>query len=285
EKISFRGSVLVAEDVLTNQKLIKRLLGKLGIKPKIVDDGQKAVKAASNRNFDLIFMDIQMPNMNGLEAAKLLREKGIKTPIVALTANALKGDDKKCIQAGCSDYMSKPIKREMLLRFLGKYLKREGEDMADKINQVKAQVDELTDFYEAESSQDNRTVADSKDDDFSDVIDFSDLAERGMDKEIIIEVVPLFISDNKIQLENLASAVKKGDENQIRSLAHAIKGASANVGAARIAELALKLEKKASSKDLSDAQELLDKIRAEYRRLKSLVSNPGWLDIAEEFVK
>jgi CheY-like chemotaxis protein len=276
---------LVAEDVLTNQKLIKRLLGKLGIKPKIVDDGQKAVKAASNRNFDLIFMDIQMPNMNGLEAAKLLREKGIKTPIVALTANALKGDDKKCIQAGCSDYMSKPIKREMLLRFLGKYLKREGEDMADKINQVKAQVDELTDFYEAESSQDNRTVADSKDDDFSDVIDFSDLAERGMDKEIIIEVVPLFISDNKIQLENLASAVKKGDENQIRSLAHAIKGASANVGAARIAELALKLEKKASSKDLSDAQELLDKIRAEYRRLKSLVSNPGWLDIAEEFVK
>jgi len=284
ENISFKGNVLVAEDVLTNQMLIKRMLNKLGMEPKIVEDGQKALDVASSEDFDLIFMDIQMPNMNGFEATKLLREKGVQTPIVALTANALKGDDQKCIEAGCSDYMSKPIKREKLLNVLEKYLYREGEGMNEKINEVKAQVDELSELCTAENSQIKDAVTVSDDDNISDIIDFADLAERGMDEEIIEEIVPLFISDNNHQLADLETAVEKGEAKQIRSLAHAIKGASANVGARRISEIALKIEKKATKKDLSETKKLLDLITVEYRRLESLVSNPNWIDIAKHHI-
>ncbi|MHC4130928.1 MAG: ATP-binding protein [Planctomycetota bacterium] len=284
DNISFSGKVLVAEDVLTNQMLIKRMLNKLGLEPKIVDDGQKAVDVASKENYDLIFMDIQMPNINGFEATKLLREKGVQTPIVALTANALKGDDQKCIQAGCSDYMSKPIKREKLLDVLEKYLQRDGDHMNEKVNEVKTQIDEMCELCTTEDSQKKDAVAVTDNDNVSGIIDFADLADRGMDEEIIKEVIPLFVSDNKEQLENLASALKNGEIKQVRSLAHAIKGASANVGARRISEMALKIEKKATKNNLSGTKKLFGLIKIEYQRLESLVSNPDWIDIAKQQV-
>ena len=102
--------------------LIKLMLEKMGLEVTIANDGKEAVDKALSNPFDLIFMDIQMPNMNGYEATKALREKGLKTPIVALTANAMKGDDKKCIEAGCDDYMSKPIDRGRLIEVMSKYL-------------------------------------------------------------------------------------------------------------------------------------------------------------------
>jgi len=118
----FSGRVLAAEDNPSNQALINLLLRKLDLDVTIVDDGEKAVNKALCETFDLIFMDIQMPNMDGYDATRLLRSKGVKTPIIALTAYAMKGDDKKCISAGCNDYLSKPISREKLLPSLRKYL-------------------------------------------------------------------------------------------------------------------------------------------------------------------
>jgi len=118
----FSGQVLVAEDVLTNQALIKSLLKRMGIEVTIVEDGNQAVQEVLSGTFDLILMDMQMPNMNGYEAARALRKAGIATPIVALTAHAMKDDDNKCLEAGCDDYLSKPIDRQRLLDILAKYL-------------------------------------------------------------------------------------------------------------------------------------------------------------------
>ena len=108
-EIEFSGNILVAEDARTNQVLIKSLLKRLGLKVTIAEDGIQAVQKALTLQFDLIFMDIEMPNMNGYEATKMLRKKELKTPIIALTAYAMKGDDAKCFAAGCDDYISKPI--------------------------------------------------------------------------------------------------------------------------------------------------------------------------------
>ena len=80
----------------------------------------------------MILMDIQMPNMNGYEATKAIREKGIETPIVALTANAMKGDEKKCTDAGCDDYLSKPLDRRELIAKIHKYLGLEEETVVVK---------------------------------------------------------------------------------------------------------------------------------------------------------
>ena len=118
----FSGHVLVAEDVRTNQMLIKTLLKRMGLEVTIAEDGNKAVEKALAQEFDLILMDIQMPNMNGYEAATELRKQGLTTPIIALTANAMKGDDKKCIDAGCDDYLAKPINRNDLLEKITKHL-------------------------------------------------------------------------------------------------------------------------------------------------------------------
>jgi PAS domain S-box-containing protein len=119
----FQGRVLVAEDVKTNQVLVRILLNQVGLQPVIVDDGQAAVEQALRHEFDLILMDMQMPRLNGFEAARKLRKQGIRTPIVALTAGAIKGDEQKCLEAGCDEYLTKPIDRKELLRVLGQYLK------------------------------------------------------------------------------------------------------------------------------------------------------------------
>lgn len=122
EQPEFSGNVLVAEDALTNQMLIKSLLERLGLQVTIVEDGNQVLQKVLTGQFDLIFMDMMMPYMNGYEATAALRAKGITTPIVALTANAMKGDDKKCLEVGCDEYLAKPIDRRELLKTIGKYL-------------------------------------------------------------------------------------------------------------------------------------------------------------------
>ncbi len=118
----FLGRVLVAEDVQGNQILMKLVLSKLGVDVTIAEDGHQALKKALSQPFDLILMDMQMPNMNGYEATRALRQQGYEAPIVALTANAMKGDDQECLEAGCDGYLTKPIDRRDLPRILGKYL-------------------------------------------------------------------------------------------------------------------------------------------------------------------
>ncbi len=118
----FRGRVLVAEDTATNQVLIKSLLKRFGLEVTIAEDGREAVDAVLEKSYDLVFMDMQMPNMNGYEATKAIRRNGREIPIIALTAYALKGDDTKCIEAGCNDYVSKPIDRKELTRVLNTYM-------------------------------------------------------------------------------------------------------------------------------------------------------------------
>ncbi|NLH17735.1 MAG: response regulator [Phycisphaerae bacterium] len=135
--------ILVAEDNPANQILMETILSRLGMTVTIVEDGVQVVQKALNESFDLILMDIQMPNRNGLEAARILRSEGVKIPIVALTAYAMKGDDKKCFDAGCDAYLTKPIKRERLLEELTRFLGPADEQFVwESMTQVQNQVEE-----------------------------------------------------------------------------------------------------------------------------------------------
>ncbi len=122
EQPEFSGNVLVAEDSPTNQVLIKLLLEQLGLQVTIAEDGNQALQKVLTGQFDLILMDMMMPHMNGYEATQEIRKVGITTPVIALTANAMKGDDKKCIEVGCDDYLAKPIDSRELLKVISKYL-------------------------------------------------------------------------------------------------------------------------------------------------------------------
>ncbi len=114
--------ILIAEDNTVNQKLMVRLLEKLGFGTTVVENGEQAVEAFTATRFDLILMDVQMPEMDGFEATKTIRQQEKETgghiPIIALTAHALKGDRERCIQAGMDDYLTKPVKKEALVELI-----------------------------------------------------------------------------------------------------------------------------------------------------------------------
>jgi CheY-like chemotaxis protein len=136
EGFDFTGSVLVVEDTRTNQMLIKMILEKIGFTVTVAEDGKEAVEKALSQPLDMIFMDMQMPIMNGYEATGVLRRKGIETPIIALTAYAMKGDRENCISAGCDDYLSKPIDRDELLKAICKYLPTASDAISETVNAV-----------------------------------------------------------------------------------------------------------------------------------------------------
>ncbi|MBN1764708.1 MAG: response regulator [Sedimentisphaerales bacterium] len=122
EEIKFNGHVLVVEDNPLNQRIFISYLRMLGLEVALAEDGLKAIDAVNEQTFDLIFMDIQMPYLNGYEATRQIRQMGVRTPIVAVTAFAMDGDAEKCYQAGCDDYLPKPIVRQKILEVIGNYL-------------------------------------------------------------------------------------------------------------------------------------------------------------------
>jgi CheY-like chemotaxis protein len=125
KEYKFEGHLLVAEDNKTNQMLIKILLDDMGVSYKVVDDGEEAVQAFLDEEFDLILMDINMPNMDGIEATKIIRKQNNernRTPIIALTANAMKEDVKAYLEAGMNAHVSKPINNTLLAKELSRFL-------------------------------------------------------------------------------------------------------------------------------------------------------------------
>jgi CheY-like chemotaxis protein len=125
--------ILIAEDNLVNQQVILHILNKLGYQPQLAENGLEALEAATQKQFDLILMDMQMPEMDGMEATRAIRSTlKIQPVIIALTANTMQGDEEECLNAGMNDYIGKPVKLEDLVHKLEKWSvsKKAGEEAA-----------------------------------------------------------------------------------------------------------------------------------------------------------
>ena len=278
-QMEFSGRVLVAEDVLTNQKLIRYILEKAGFDVTMVGDGNKVVQKALSLSFDLIFMDIQMPNMNGFEATKIIREKSIQTPIIALTANAMNGDEINCINAGCSDYLSKPIDRQELIDKISQYISPSVP--SEKIDEIESQVNELADICCEQVCEER--LFDEKDNNMAseEVINFDKLISRLGDEELIKEVVPIFLNDSQERVEKLQEAVLSKDSEAIKFYSHAIKGAARNVGAERLSDIAGRLESLSRERDLESVGSFYEELKTEYEKVVSFLSQPDWIETAK----
>jgi len=268
EKISdrktFTGNVLVAEDSLTNQKLIQLLLGQLGFDVTIASDGLEALMLVQDQQFDLVFMDIQMPNMNGYDATRRIRNLGFDIPIIALTAHALPGDKEKCISAGCDEYLTKPIKRTILLDTLDKYF--EGKKATPN--------EDISSVPETESTENE-----PKD---QCVVNWSRLIEMCGDEEVANEIVKMFVKDSPRCIETIVEAIKDNNPRHVGLYAHSLKGAAAQISAEKLADVALKLELAGKEKNINAIPVLFENVREQFNQVIQFLSQEDWMEQAKQ---
>ncbi len=236
--------VLLAEDNIVNQRVVLRLLQKEGHEVVVAGTGLEAVRAWEREPFDLVFMDVQMPELDGLEATGVIRarEPGTRprVPIVAMTAHALKGDRERCLEAGMDDYLAKPVQAADLLGVLQRL--------------------ELTSPTRPQAPA---TPVSAKP-----VFDRLSALERlGGDEEFLADVVGLFLEDAPRLLEEIRQALARQDAAGLGRSAHAFKGSAGYVGGVRAAEVAQRLETMGTSGDLTGASDAVGALACEIERL------------------
>jgi two-component system, sensor histidine kinase and response regulator len=213
--------ILVAEDNMINQKLAKRLLEKRGHRVALAGNGREALAAIKSASFDLVLMDVQMPEMDGLQATEELRKRekrtGTHCPVVAMTALAMKGDKERCLAAGMDGYLSKPIRA--------------------------LELDAVLDSYSAALPPVNS--ADSS-------IDVQELMERvDGDRALLAELAEIFRADYPRQILLAHEALAANDAAAVRRIGHSLKGALANLAAPNASGIAASVEAMGKSGDLS----------------------------------
>jgi len=279
----FKGQVLLVEDVPTNQKLAQRLLEKLGLTVQLAKNGQEAVTAAQAESFDLILMDMQMPIMNGYEATRKIREEEAKTknqdpnikgvPIVALTAHALKHDRQKCLDAGCDQYLSKPIDHGQLAQVLCTYTSVVKEALPaerGQLSQTSVVHDKLGPDEDSEnlaSFRDKLNVLE-----LGKLIDWHKLVKTVGDAEFAYELMEDFFTQTAERLDLLAQAIAAGEQDEIASCSLAIRSSAATIKAEPLSQAALQIKQCAEDGDLESAGSLLTEIKAEFTKLRAAFS-------------
>ncbi len=281
ERIKFSGHVLVAEDVQANQVLAKALLERMGLEVTIAANGNETVQKARAHDFDLIFMDIQMPDMDGYQATRALREQGIKTPIIALTANAMKGDDEKCVEAGCDDYLPKPLDRRRLLEKIQKYLCVKDKVARENTNETRHHENGASDQSCSPAPEESHVSQTTEAADGKEILNWNELINRLGDEELIRDIVPIFLNDNKERIEKLAEAVEGGDSKMLKLYAHAVKGAARNIGATRLSDIAHRLECSGREDDQDAVPPLFDALKMEVEKVVAFLSLEDWIEIAK----
>ena len=245
--------ILIVEDSNTNQEVLIAILGKLGYAAEIAGNGLEALEALKKRSYDIVFMDCQMPIMDGYQATAEIRKPGSEiinphVPIIAMTANALKGDREICLSAGMDDYMCKPVDRLTLAEMLDRWTKGSRATVPEKA----AREDEDDVFREKEFI--GRLMGDR------------DLAGKIMDK---------FIHEAPDQMSSLKKSIETGDGSAAR-FAHTIKGASSNIGAMLLKKPAEEMERLLKEGKAEDALAVYPELEKELENFKTGLKMRGY---------
>ncbi len=253
EKSKRKTRILIAEDNIINKKIALKVLEKLGYHADVAANGLEALKALEMIHYDMVLMDVQMPEMDGLEATREIRKREKLTdrskhiPIIAMTAHAMEGDREICLKAGMDDYLTKPIKP-------GKF----GETIARWI------------FDNAAAGQDRTKAKPSKE---ASVFDRTAFLDRiGGNEDVCQEIIGIFLQDVPRQIESLENTINKKDPALVDRQAHTLKGASGNVGAVSLQDAAMQLELAGKNNDLSRATEMLNTIKQEFEKVKKVMT-------------
>jgi len=293
-----RARVLVAEDNPVNQRVASHMLNKLGYRCDIASNGQEAVAMLSQLPYDLVLMDCQMPEMDGYSATRAIRQRedaeGRHTPIIAMTANAMREDRARCLDAGMDGFIPKPIALEELETAMECWIPDDSKPGAetstpnanDYLFTSKARQPEPVESIAATSfAADPALVAalaaqfdnpgpsmDQSSVDLSVLDNLAEMAEDGDD--FVSRLIGTFISDTSSRIVTLHAALDTGDLPLIERTGHALKGSSGNMGATTMAALGAALQGAGQKHDAAGARALIDEMDEEFMRVR------GVLDIA-----
>ena len=251
------GLILIAEDHPVNRKLFESILVKQGYSVILAENGKEALEMAETRAPDLIFMDCQMPVMNGYESTRLIREQGLKIPIIAVTANAMQGEQDKCFRAGMNDFLPKPFKNRDLLPVLKQWYKPAGNGEVEDLEVL----DELPD--EAEEAMETEKAP---------VFDFNQAMDTFMDdRELLVSLLDPYIRQVEEQLASLSVEGALENFEEVRGTAHSIKGSSRNLSMLELGNEAEILEHAGRDGDLETAREALPRVADAFARVEKVV--------------
>jgi CheY-like chemotaxis protein/HPt (histidine-containing phosphotransfer) domain-containing protein len=258
----YTARILLAEDNITNQRVALGILKKLGLRADAVANGAEALKALELLPYDLVLMDVQMPEMDGLEATGHIRDlqsavRNHDIPIIAMTANAMQGDREICLKAGMNDYVSKPVSPQTLAEALKKWLSKETLTTTAQSSVTPEQPSSVVD-------QDSELP----------VFDRAGMLSRLMDDEELVQVVVEgFLEDIPMQIAALKGFMENGDVAATERQAHTIKGASANVGGEILRAVACEMEKAAKAGDMAVVKTHIDELVRQFEHLKKAMTN------------
>ncbi len=237
----FKGfKALLVEDNVINQQVAYHILIETGLAIETADNGLEAVKKIEKNNYDLILMDIQMPEMDGYEATRVIRDRLKKTnlPIIAMTAHAMRGDKEKCLQAGMNDYIPKPIDKNQMMSVIKTYLlenKAQHNGIIIKEN-IQKNSEPDTDFKKFQQ------------------LDIEEALDRiGGDLNILINILKNFDTYNINFTTKIDFMLARGELKEAGDMAHALKGAAANLSAVDLAKAAQALENSCKADQKEDA--------------------------------
>ena len=241
--------VLLAEDNPVNQTLAMRILERLGHKVEVVNNGKEALRQVQAEEFDLILMDVQMPEMDGLEATTAIRQAetgtGKHTPIVAMTAHAMKGDREKCLSAGMDGYLSKPVR-------------------IDELKQILSEIEKTQNMLQSSEQNPFRAIG-----------RLELLLDSVMgDRDLLAEMAELWLADSAKQEKQIRNGLDLGDIIMVQRAAHALKGSIGTFQACAAQDAASQLEMSAKNADLVGARQAfetlltqIDLVRQDLRQL------------------
>jgi CheY-like chemotaxis protein/HPt (histidine-containing phosphotransfer) domain-containing protein len=242
--------ILIADDNTTNQLVAQAMINRIGYCGDAVANGLEAVRALIQIPYDIVLMDVQMPEMDGLEATRRIRDpktgvQNSQVPIIAMTARAMKGDHDKCLAAGMDDYLAKPVQYDQLVSVLQHWLERAAAPPVGEIKGSAALPSEPEVFDRAAC-----------------------LDRLGGNEELLRRIITVFLGDAQQQINKLAEALASVDLAQVGRLAHKISGAAGSISAIALHEIALKLEVAAREKSIERLAELSAPLSQTFAALK-----------------
>ncbi|MCP4875879.1 MAG: response regulator [Gammaproteobacteria bacterium] len=257
--VEFPLKILLAEDNLNNQKLALLALGRLGYKVDVSENGVEVLDALERRPYDIVLMDIQMPELDGLAATRRIRQQTAndsKPWIIAMTANAMQGDREMCLAAGMNDYVSKPIRIERLVAAL-----KCGWSSLDG-----SKVAAISTVLESSTTVEKESLLDTK------AIDrLAELA--GDDSTFLEEFIDTFLNSVPAMLKEMQESLDEQDSDRLRLIAHTLKSNSNAVGALRLGELFKDLELLAKEGVLTDIPNKLPLVEQEFKSVESALNS------------